>query len=122
MQLGEHTQSAANCIYTSSRSCIEFGSWRLREKRGDGHWGETGGGGVERGKQERLFEYHCVKTVKKIYKTFYLKVRFDVRRCTVFSGTGRSTVEASRVAESGFRLSGRHDGHVFCYNFVYVAS
>ena len=44
-----------------SRSWVEFDSWRLREKRGDWHWGS---GGVER---ERVFEYHCVKTVKKKY-------------------------------------------------------
>ena len=41
--------------------------------------GGGGGGSVERGKRERVFEYHCVKTVKKIYKMFYLKTMFEVK-------------------------------------------
>ena len=37
--------------------------------------GRVGGGGAKRG---RVFEYHCVKTVKKTYITFYLKTMFEV--------------------------------------------
>ena len=43
---------------------VELGSWRLRAKRRDGPWG--GGRGVEQGKRERVFEYHCVKTEGKM--------------------------------------------------------
>ena len=36
-------------------------------------------GGVERGKREQVFEYHCVKTVTEKYITFHLKTIFEVR-------------------------------------------
>ena len=61
-EVSEPQKPEVAALHTTSRSGVEFGSWRLREKRRDGPWG----GGVERGKRERVFDYHCVKTVKKI--------------------------------------------------------
>ena len=52
--------------HTSSRSCVEFGSSRLREKRRDQHWGR--GRGLSREESESEYKY----------KTFYLKTMFEV--------------------------------------------
>ena len=54
MQLGEHTQSAANCIHPAEVALnLAFGNF---EKNGDiyidGHWGR--GEGVEREERERV--------------------------------------------------------------------
>ena len=63
-------QSAANCIPPAEVALnLAFGDF---ERNGDiyGHWG-----GVRvRARKTRasnLFEYHCVTTVKKKYKTFF---------------------------------------------------
>ena len=72
MQFGEHTQRAANY-------CTPLAEVALNLAVGDFERnGEIGGRDVEGGKRERVFEYHCVKTVKKNIKR-YLKTMFEVR-------------------------------------------
>ena len=75
--IGRPYESAANCI-PPGEDALDLTAGDIEI---DGEMGSGGGGGVERGKRERVFEYHCVKTVKKIYKTFYLKAMFEVRHC-----------------------------------------
>ena len=61
MQFGEHTQSAANCIPPAEVALnLAVGDFERNGEMGPGE------GGVERGKRERVFDYHCVETVKKI--------------------------------------------------------
>ena len=58
MQLGEQTQSATNCIPPAEvPSNLAVGDFERN--------GEIGGRGVEGGKRERVFAYHCVTTAKK---------------------------------------------------------
>ena len=59
MLFGEHTQSAANCIPPAEVALnLAVGDFERNV--------EMDPGGVERGKGERVFDYHCVKTVEKI--------------------------------------------------------
>ena len=63
MQLGEQAQSAANCIPPAEVALhLAVGAFERN--------GKIGGRGVEGGKRERVFAYHCVKTVKKNTKRY----------------------------------------------------
>ena len=58
MQLGEQTQSAANCLPPAEvPSHLAVGDFERN--------GEIGGRGVEGGNRERVCAYHCVTTVKE---------------------------------------------------------
>ena len=75
MQLGGgHTQSAANCIPPAEVALnLAVGDFERNGEMGPGE------GGVERGKRERIFEYHCVKPVNEKCKTYYFKTMSEVR-------------------------------------------
>ena len=63
MQFGEHTQRAANCIPPAEVAL----NLAVGDFEGNG---EIGGRDAEGGKRERVFEYRCVKTVKKNIKHY----------------------------------------------------